>query len=110
MSPDVPVVPQPARRALLVAALGFAELAARHPAVGALKSWLGSWNGIGAIVTGMERQGYRLHLTNIDPSVRRATFDCHCACAASGCAIAAPPRQRLGAAEGPLNRRAAGRE
>jgi hypothetical protein len=84
MSPDVPVVPHPARRALLVAALGFAQLDARHPAVGALKSWLGSWNGIGAIVTGMERQGYRLHLTNIDPSVWRATFSADAMTAAEG--------------------------
>ena len=29
---------------------------------------------MGLIATGMERQGYRLHLTNVEESVWRATF------------------------------------
>ncbi len=38
-----------------------------------LRRWLGSWNGIGAIVTGMERQGYDVSLTRY-PDGWRATF------------------------------------
>jgi hypothetical protein len=32
-------------------------------ALHALHSWLDSWNGLGAVVTGMERQGYDASLT-----------------------------------------------
>lgn len=43
------------RRAAMVAALGFArlELQPTPPELAVLKAWLGSWTGIGAIVTGM---------------------------------------------------------
>lgn len=33
-----------------------------------------TWTGVGLIVTGMARQEYRLHLTNIEDGVWRATF------------------------------------
>src|SRR5688572_17582685 len=54
----------PGRRPLLRAALGFAqlELEPAPPALGALKAWLGSWAGIGAIITGMLRQGFDVDL------------------------------------------------
>jgi hypothetical protein len=45
-------------RALLVAALGFLQLRQAPPEVAPLRRWIDSWTGIGAVVTGMERQGY----------------------------------------------------
>ncbi len=51
------------RRALLVAALGFLQLREQPPEIAPLRHWLDSWSGLGAIVTGMERQGYDLSLT-----------------------------------------------
>jgi hypothetical protein len=52
------------RRSRLVAALGFARLELRPapPELVTLKTWLGSWGGIGAIIEGMLRQGYDLDL------------------------------------------------
>jgi hypothetical protein len=62
------------RRALLTAALGFTRLAPRTLELRLLHAWLATWAGVGLIVTGMARQGYRLHLTNIEDGVWRATF------------------------------------
>jgi len=42
-----------------------------------LHRWLDNWAGVGLIVTGMERQGFRLHLTNAEAGVWRATFSRH---------------------------------
>jgi len=39
-----------------------------------VKRWLDTSTGLGLIVTGMARQGFRLHLTNVEPGVWRATF------------------------------------
>jgi hypothetical protein len=52
------------RRALLCAAVGFArlELVPPPPELGPLKCWLGSWAGIGAVITGMLRQGFDVDL------------------------------------------------
>lgn len=64
-----------ARRALLVAALGFARLELRPaPPFDAMKGWLGSWPGIGAIATGMALQGYDVRLTKYAEQGWRATF------------------------------------
>src|SRR2546428_2683018 len=63
------------RRALLVAALGFALLE-RWQSVRelvTLHAWLDSWSGLGAIVVGMQRHGYDLSLTH-DRNGWRATF------------------------------------
>jgi hypothetical protein len=73
------VTPDLARRcALLTAALGFALLDTRGkpgpPEVQTVRKWLDNWTGIRRVVTGMNRQGFRLHLTNADESVWRATF------------------------------------
>jgi hypothetical protein len=61
---------------LLRAALGFATLP--MPSYGrephALRSWLDSWRGIGAVSVGMHRQGYDLQLTQYDDRGWRATF------------------------------------
>ena len=65
------------RRALLVAALGFARLephgAAELPALTALRTWLGSLRGVGLIAETMLRQGYDLALTS-DERGWRASF------------------------------------
>jgi len=64
------------RGRLLLAALGFAGLPmlSYDRALWALRSWLDSWPGIGAIATGMARQGYDLQLTRYDEKGWRATF------------------------------------
>ena len=40
----------------------------------ALRTWLNSWSGIGAVAAGMHRQGYDLQLTQYDERGWRATF------------------------------------
>jgi hypothetical protein len=50
------------RRALLTAALGFLQLPAQTSALRAPHTWLDSWTGIGHIVVGMDRHGFRLSL------------------------------------------------
>jgi hypothetical protein len=64
------------RRGLLLAALGFARLdvPSPPPALVALRTWLGSWPGIGAVAAGMARQGYDLSLTRYAGQGWRATF------------------------------------
>jgi hypothetical protein len=79
------------RRSLLVAGLGFALLEARTPELALLHRWLDSWTGIGQIVTGMVRDGYRLHLTNIDAGVWRATFSRSASLAHDGFGAATTP-------------------
>ena len=63
------------RRAPLTAALGFArlELQPPPPALVALKTWLGSWSGIGAVIAGMTRQGFNVELRQF-PEGWRANF------------------------------------
>jgi len=66
------------RRALLTAALGFALVDTKgKPApkeIQLVREWLDNWKGLGLVATAMARQGYRLHLTNVDESMWRATF------------------------------------
>ena len=64
-----------ARRARLLAALGFLEIAWRGftPAVGALHQWMHSWQGLGAVVMGMSAQGFDVELRQF-PGAWRATF------------------------------------
>jgi len=42
--------------------------------LGALRSWLNSWRGIGAVERGMAHQGFDLQLTRYDEKGWRATF------------------------------------
>jgi hypothetical protein len=60
------------RRSLLFAALGFALLRTRDgsapPETEGLGKWLDTWHGLGDVVTGMNRQGYMLHLSNVNAS------------------------------------------
>ena len=44
------------------------------PVLGALRSWLNSWRGVGDVVHGMARQGFDLQLTRYDERGWRATF------------------------------------
>jgi hypothetical protein len=46
------------RGRLLLVALEAARLRMNVHPLPALRSWLDSWNGLGAVVAGMERQGY----------------------------------------------------
>jgi hypothetical protein len=64
------------RGRLLMAALGFVTLPmpSYDRALHALRSWLDSWRGIGAVSVGMHRQGYDLQLTRYDERGWRATF------------------------------------
>ncbi len=64
------------RGRLLVAALGFVGLrvTSYDLALHALRSWLDSWPGIGAVAGGMAHQGYDLQLTRYDEQGWRAKF------------------------------------
>ena len=59
---------------LLLVTLEVARVEADLPVLGALRSWLDSWSGIGRIAVGMARQGYDLQLTRYDEKGWRATF------------------------------------
>jgi hypothetical protein len=61
------------RARLLLVALETARLPTNVHALPALRSWLDSWNGLGAVVTGMGRQGYGASLTRY-PEGWRAAF------------------------------------
>ena len=67
------------RRALLVAALGFArcrdgDAANPETALTTLRAWLSGWRGIELVAAGMARQGYDLSLTRYAHFGWRATF------------------------------------
>jgi hypothetical protein len=62
------------RRSLLLAALGFLQLREPPPEVARLRRWLDSWTGIGAVVAGMEHQGYDIDLLSVGPARWQATF------------------------------------
>jgi hypothetical protein len=73
------------RRARLATALGFLALEPRAPE---LHRCFDSWRGVSDVVVGMERHGYRLHLTNIEVGTWRATFSHDAMTAAAGFADA----------------------
>ena len=66
------------RRSLLTAALGFALLDTRGqpapPEVQTVRTWLDNWQSLGQVVTGMNRQGFMLRLSNVNASTWQATF------------------------------------
>jgi len=45
-----------------------------EPELRLLRHRLDSWRGVGDVVTGMNRQGYWLHLSNVNADTWRATF------------------------------------
>jgi len=59
---------------LLLVTLEAVRINADLPVLGALRSWLDSWRGIGDVERGMERQGFDLQLTRYDEKGWRATF------------------------------------
>lgn len=67
------VTPNPSARRLQTA-LGFAILSPHAPELHLLHQWLDTWPGIGAIVMGMRRQGWDLHLVGYGDGYWRATF------------------------------------
>ena len=62
------------RLSSLRAALGFLRLPPREPELQLLHRWLDSWEGVGLITVGVERQGLRLSLSHITEGEWRATF------------------------------------
>ena len=62
------------RGRLLLVTLEAARLDADLPVREALRSWLDSWRGIGAVERGMVRQGFDLQLMRYDARGWRATF------------------------------------
>jgi hypothetical protein len=63
----------------------------REPELQAVHRWLDNWTGLGLIAVGMERQGYRLHLTNVDEATWRATFSSHPMISAEGFGAGSTP-------------------
>ena len=59
---------------LLLVTLEAARVNADLPVLGALRSWLNTWRGIGAVERGMAHQGFDLQLTRYDARGWRATF------------------------------------
>ena len=68
------VSPTDHRGRLLLVTLEAARLRLDVHPLPALRSWLDSWRGIGAVSAGMHRQGYDLQLTEYDERGWRATF------------------------------------
>jgi len=65
------------RHSLLVAVLVALRVKASQPELVAVHRWLDNWADVGLIAIGMARQGYRLHLTNVEPCIWRATSGDH---------------------------------
>ena len=59
---------------LLLVTLEAARVDADLPVLGAFRSWLNSWRGIGDVERGMARQSFDLQLTRYDEKGWRATF------------------------------------
>jgi hypothetical protein len=72
------------RRSLLVAVLAAVRVKQDMPELRMMHQLLDNWSGLGLVVVGMARQGYRLHLTNAEPGVWRATFSSHPLISAEG--------------------------
>jgi hypothetical protein len=79
------------RARLLRAAVGFALVPPTEPELRLLHRWLDCWRGVGGVVTGMNRQGYWLHLSNVDAGTWRATFSHDSIASADGFGADATP-------------------
>jgi hypothetical protein len=62
-----------------------------EPELRLLQRWLDCWRGVGDVVTGMNRQGFWLHLSNVDAGTWRATFLRDAVIAADGFGAGATP-------------------
>jgi hypothetical protein len=62
------------RRSLLATALVLASLRPDVPERRILRAWLDTWQGIGHVTVGMDRQGYDLQLTKYAKRGWRASF------------------------------------
>jgi hypothetical protein len=58
----------------LRATLGFLQLEPQAPELRLLHAWADTWSGVGAIVAGLHRTGYDLHLSQYGDNTWRATF------------------------------------
>ena len=67
-------MPDDRRRRNLTAVLGFLELLPQAPELRLLHEWADTWGGVGAIVAGLHRSGYDLHLTQYGARRGRAPF------------------------------------
>jgi hypothetical protein len=83
------------RTRLLRAAVGFALVPPTEPKLRVLHQWLDCWRGVGDVVTGMNRQGYFLHLSNIDAGTWRAMFSRDAMISADGFGAAETPWRAL---------------
>jgi hypothetical protein len=68
-----------------------------EPELRLLQRWLDCWRGVGDVVTGMKRQGYWLHLSNVDAGTWRATFSRDAMISADGFGADATPQSDAGA-------------
>ena len=62
-----------------------------EPELRLLHRWMDCWRGVGDVVSGMNRQGYWLHLSNVDAATWRATFSCAAMISADGFGADATP-------------------
>jgi hypothetical protein len=62
------------RRAQLVAALGFLQLPPRARELQVLHTWLDSWAGVGHVIVGMERQGFKVSIRSVAVEGSAASF------------------------------------
>ena len=83
------------RRALLTAALGFLQVQPQTSALRALHAWLDSWTGVGLVVVGMERQGFKVSIRSVAVDGWAASFHGSPMLSASGYATAATPWQAV---------------
>jgi hypothetical protein len=88
-------MPDERRLATLRAALGFLQLPPHALELQLLHRWLDTWAGVGLIVVGVERQGYRLSLSHIAEDEWRATFAGNPMFAPAGYGVAATPWQAV---------------
>ena len=58
----------------LRAAVGSALVPPDEPELRLLHSWLDCWRVVGDVVTGMNRQGFWLHLRNVEARMWRVMF------------------------------------
>ena len=79
----------------LRAALGFLQLPPRVPELRLLHRWLDTWTGLGLVVVGVERQGFRFSMSHIGEGEWRAYFMASPMLAPAGFGVAETPWQAV---------------